>query len=935
MNNKVSGFGSLMQQAGTGAKVKAVNLVKNDPALAAVLSKLVKPTVANTGSHSGSSVNNTAAGMNQFHKSSNNVATNIRDSQTVLQMLPDMELPIQILVSSIISPKDMMSTELTYSSTAEHIPSDVMASLIDSTKSYFEQDYKIIPMLSKILRDALFEKGSYPIAVIPENAIDDIINNTGHSDSNKITLESFSSSFDNSGRIKNIGLLGESTVGKDNSANKGSNRPHLSLENFTKVVTTIHDTDIKPNPAMTGLDKCNFNLAVTDNFDLLKLPEINNVLRERRVMEAVKSPSMEAFTNRLSDAGLTNTVYKAGRQGYTPVVNIKTDDQLNRKSIGNPLILHLPAESVLNVFVPGSPEKHIAHFVMVDQTGNPVTTSNQINLYSELAGQSNDMASSLLRQAKSNYGIGAETDMDVEQKIKYTTQLYSEIVEQDLLSRLKNGVYGEGVQIANNEQIYQIMLARSLAQKFTQLLFIPGEQMTYFAFKYNADGTGKSLLDDMKMINSLRVALLLGDVHSSLRNSIGLTDVSFKLDEDDPHPQKTIEETITEIARTRSNLLPLGMSDPTDISNWLGRSSFQVAFSGHPGVPDIGITTNQSNSNYVKPDSDLSTELRKQSIMGMSLNPSVVDATYDAEFATAITANNLLLAKNVQRYQDQFTPMLSDNLRKVMMHSQTIVDKLKKIITNNLDVIIEKMKGNAPDQNFDGNKNKLVDSILIDFITTFNVTLPSPNTATLVNQVDALKEYKTALDEAIDSWISSDWFTSETAGEVANQVGVVKEVIKAYYIRKWMAENGVMTELAKLTMVNEQGKPEMNFFEENLKHIDSLSLSLSTLMAGLKPIKERGDLVNAAIGGEEGGGESTDDSTSDSEDSSGGGDGLDDMSLDDIGSDDTTAEEAPAEEPAKEEEDKDKPKEEESAKKEEADKKEEPKEANLNGEVPK
>lgn len=926
MSKQISEFGSVIQRANTGATVEAVKLINKSPETAAVLSKLVKNNVNQTRNDS-NLLTNAPGAFSQFQKSSNNVATNIRDAQTVKQMLPDMELPQTILVSSIISPKDMMSTELTYSSTCDEIPPNVMASLIDTAKKYFEEDYKIIPLLPKILKTILFEKGSYPIAVIPENAIDDIINNIGNKAAS-ISLETFQHSFSKEGEIKNIGILGPSTV---NDADTQHAQSKLGLENYSREINKEYKT------AISGRDKnnaeLNLNLGITDNPDILKLPEIKQVLRERRIMSAIKSPSMEAFNNRLTDIGLTNTIYKNSRQGYTPIVSVKTNDQLNRKSVGNPLILSLPPESVINIFVPGNPEKHIAHIVMLDQTGNPISTSNQINLYSELSSSRNSTATSLLQQARAAYGL-AENELTIEQQVKYTTQIYSEIVEKDLLSRLKNGVYGEGVEIANNQEIYQIMLARTLSQKYTQLLLIPGEQMTYMAFKYNADGTGKSLMDDLKLINSLRVALLLSDVHSSLRNSIGATNIEFKLDEDDPNPQKTIEEGLTEIVRARSNLLPLGMNDPSDIVNHLQRASFQVSFTGHPGLPDVGLTTSQVNTSYVKPDTDLSEDLRKQTIMGMSLNPSVVDASYEAEFATAITNNNLLLAKNVQQYQDMFTPQLSDNLRKIMMHSQSVNDKLRKIIESNLGDIVERIKQN--DDTFvldDKNKLVLIDTILVNFITTFNVSLPSPNTTTLRNQMDALKEYKEALELAIDAWISDTWLTTETMGEVANQVNVIKGIITSFYLRKYMAENGILTELAELTMVNEQGKPEMDFYEDNLKHIESLSVTLSSLMGGLKPIKERGDKVGEALGGVEESSGGSDDTGNTESDNPEGGDELDGMdlgddSLEDTGETptDTDNEEKAIEDTPAKEEDKDKPSD---------DTQEEKKEPNLNGEVPK
>ena len=164
--------------ANSGQRFPVMSLVRQDPSLAAVISKLI-PDQYNPPQY-GHDGNRTAPTPDYaaLKSVSEKVSQSKTDAQTIMQLLPDMELSAQILVSSIISPKDMNTTELVYSFAEGLLPSEVGAAMIGRVKQHFQQDYKIEPLLSTMLRDILFEAGSYPVAVIPENSIDEAINVT-------------------------------------------------------------------------------------------------------------------------------------------------------------------------------------------------------------------------------------------------------------------------------------------------------------------------------------------------------------------------------------------------------------------------------------------------------------------------------------------------------------------------------------------------------------------------------------------------------------------------------------------------------------------------------------------------------------------------------------------------------------------------------------
>jgi hypothetical protein len=903
---EIDSFRSAVAHAGSNMRVPALSLVRSDPNLATVISKLVPDQrIAHYGVDGNRQPEMPNTGL--LRETSERISQNVSDAQTVLQILPDMELAAQILVSCVLSPKDMTTTEITYSVTEGLLAPDVSSALIAEARGYFEQTYKIKPLLGKILRDMLFETGSYPVSVIPENSLDEVINGN-----RRITMEALSEVVYPDGSPRNRGLLGPALSAKAKTARKSAG---VSLEAFDAYIAP---EQVEVRMSLEGIINTqgvnDHPVVVSDNFDMLKIPEVNHKIREQRILSIVKSGAAKHFGRALesheasqrdlgnmNDRQLASLLYRQKNFAYKPITTLKTQDQLNRRSVGNPLVMHMPSESVIPVHIPGSPDKHVGFFVLLDADGHPVRKNPNEDYYQQLStrmtSQGNFASAMLAKVRQMNTGFDPRNARDLD----YSARVYGQMVEQDLLARLRNGVYTNGVAVAKKEEVWRIMLSRALAQQHTQLLFLPVELMTYFAFKYTDDGVGKSLMEDMKILNSLRSMLTFANVMAALKNSIGRTEVKLKLDPDDPNPQKTIEMAMHEIIRSRAAYFPVGVNRPMDIVDFLQRSNFEFTYEGHPGMPDVAVDFGEKSSNYVKPDTELEDTLRKRSIMGLGLSPENVDAGFNAEFATSVLHNNLLLSKRVMQMQEVFTPQLSDHLRKVIMNSEELTNKFREILDNNFEKLKNdlsdeaKQKLQAKDGSSEVLRQAIVDQFLHEFVMSFEATLPQPNTVTLENQLAALDKYIEGLDKTLDAYVSDKFYTSDMGGDTATHVATIKEVLKAYFIRQWMAENGVMPELSQLTTLGPDGKAAVDVMEAQKSHLEGLTKSIGGLLAGLQPSIKAGDkrLEKAGVGG---GSEPPATST---DTTGGGGDAFDFGGGPDLGLGDTPGgEAAPGGEPA-------------------------------------
>lgn len=778
----------------------------------------------------------------------NKTAANVVDAENMMQLLPDMELAKQVLVSSILSPVDMISTELTWSSTADAL-ADVKAPMLDVVKDYFENSYKITPKLSTWLEEILFTKGAYPVAVLPESSIDYAINSNS-----RVTTESLKDELDTHGRPISYGILG-------NPGTQGG--AAFGLESLSNEAVVAY------NPTVSKEGVANLYLDVTDNISVLKFPKLFERIREDRVNAAYgrRSVGMESDRRRDKehDNPTTGSVYPARNFSYTPVVKIRTLDELDKETVGHPLVFDPPVESVIPVHVPGSPDKHIGYFVVVDRHGNPVRAISSQDFYADLAYNASnmrEMSSQLLSQARrATEGRRQLNDL---QMFDEGSAVYTEIVESDLISRLKNGLLGENFQLAKPVEIYRMMFARACARMNTQLIYVPASLMTYMAFDYNEVGAGKSLLEATKVLGSIRAMTLFSNTMAGIKNSINHVGLNIELDPNDPDPDATVEILLTEYAKTRQAAYPIGASNPLDIISYLQNAGVEVATSGHPKYPETKVGIENKNANWGKVDTELDESLKKKHLMSFGVAPETVELSMGADFATSIVNSNILLAKRSIVYQDMFCPFISDHVQKYTLNSAILRQRLRDVLEANADKLQTK------------DKEKLdMDKVIDYFIRSIVVALPRPDLKRLEVQMIAFENYSTALDKVLPAFISGDMFDNSTMGDASNQISVTVAILKAYYQRRWLEENGVMTEMFDMVVSGDKERGAFDLLEQHETYMRSIGDSIYAFMTKASKYaavqtKAMGDLTNKYGSDMGSGGGGSDEGSGDNE---GGGEG--------------------------------------------------------------
>lgn len=775
----------------------------------------------------------------------------IRDNQNIIQLLPDIKQSIEIIIGTILSPKDMMNPSLTFK-TSSKVLGEHTGALLNYLRNYFVGSYKLEDKLSDMLWDILGKTGSYPMAVLPETAVDYLINSNS-----RITMEDVTATlFTDNGHIGSLGLLANS------SKKESVSTEELDFLSFMRTVSVENYADTTRDSFDQTLGDAALGIQVLDNFDALKLPLLRNkvsrqathdVIQRRRESineERIKVLRKDSFEDiRVDTSDYTRSpneqkdlakLYADRQFRSMPIMRVRSRDSLDRETMGHPLVIKLPTESVIPVFNPMDPKDHIGYYVMMEPNGYAIRLSDLDNMYKMLQTSSNVASSSsvlsFVLQQSANAGSAAQYDiskMTMMEGIGHAQPIYQQMVERELLDRISRGSVGSGLKLANVETPMLIMLSRALQGKQTQALYIPAEILSYLAVDYDEFGLGKTLLDDSKMIAALRSMNMIVNSIASSKNAITKRVLNADLDPAEKNPQKAIQMVMHEYIKGTQAEYPI-INNPVDQINYLQMAGVQVNIGEHPRLPSTKIGVDYLDNQYKPIDTTFDDWLKKIHIQATGLSPEVVEGAGSADFATQTVLANVLSARRIDMLSVKFCTSLSEFVRTYTYNSQILMDGLVELVKSN------KIKLRSE------NRVLTEKEVAVYFLNTVTVSLPPPDTTKIKEQKEAFENQAQFYEEALKYFFDPEFLTEEDLGKLGNMDSIVKhqKFMKAHFMREWMQENGVMTELFDIIGIGEDGKPLIDFNEKRDHYMEQISQTIMPMM--MKSMKRSGD-INAKM----------------------------------------------------------------------------------------
>lgn len=822
----------------------------------------------------------------------NTTIGNIRDARNLFQVLPDMDYARQILISATISPGDLTDTKVLYSIKDTSMDSNLSGPLLRKVQEFFDNSYRIRPLLHPMLNDVMFETGSYPILIMPESSIDRIINSDNYGG---VSMESALQTLDGhlreetdgNGNYVPWGILGNSTAAKE----KVDSYTGVSFESLTfgsdtragayngdiqfsgmKVSLEQLLVDVDENKeARTKLTEASAKavklvegkgstITVSDNLTILKRPMVvdakrklavrriyGSKLHQRASLESrAQSGDKDAARNL---AAVERSMYQKRRYQHVPVQPLLTHAQTGLETYGHPLVMHLPSESVIPIHVPGNPSEHVGYYVMLDIDGNPINVADQSSYYDDIRSQMNNVdsyASQIIQQARRGFeGSGGLQNEIVDELGK----VYSDTVERDLLARLRSGALSGNYELGKTENINRIMFSRHMKGQKTVMLFVPPEMMTYIAFDYNEFGVGKSVLEDGKILGSIRASIMLANTLATLNNAVGGKTVEIGLDPEDEDPVSTVEFMLSEHAKVNSQGFSkiIGSTHPLGLADQIQNHGVNVVVSGNSRYPETTFNVNQREGQNKPVDAEFEETMRRRHIQMFGLSPEVMEGINQSDFATTVVQNNLMLLKRVIQSQEKFEPFLTDFVRRYVLNSGIFLTEMRQLISDNKQYLPDHIKG---DPNLQDDMLQ-VDAFLYEFIEALSVGLPAPEVGDIKKSMESFDSYSEALDKVIDAYMNEEMFAADSSIGMEELIPNVKAVVKAEFQRRWLRHNNVMPELDVFNTVSEEeGSPVFDLLEASAEHLDGLNNSISEYVKKVvKAAKRRAKVLEKITAG--------------------------------------------------------------------------------------
>lgn len=795
------------------------------------------------------------------------------DNENAINLMPEIEWACRVLVSSILSPKDMTKRDLIYNIDLDWIPPSAKAAILEQVKKEMESVYDYGNSLYHIFKEALFTKGSHPRLVLPEAAVDRIINS-----GETLTMESLGDIYSPDKKsLKRKGYFGAHPRFNKTSDSFITMESYARAKNINGSNSSDEAFIIELDPELVSKDTSISNknqlistlemISITDNFEALKLPSYLEVIAASERQKLAGRPEIslgdmsflkkggestnESFINpapvsknsKLNPNEFRNAVYKGAPNNMVTHLQIPGRSSLKRRSVGRPLVLSLPSEAVIPVHIPGDPRRKLGYLIMVGENGHPIsleaadqTIARGRAMFNSLNGSNSTgkdaMGSMILSKAARNLTGGQQVT-----KFRELSKIFEQLVEENIIPRLMNGAYPGGAEIADTADLYTLMLSRTLCSMRTRLIFVPAEMITYFAFDYHSNGMGKSLLDANKMLIAFRAGLLLTRMTGEMRNSIPLTKITMKFDEDDADWEKTWEEASDAITKTRQPQYPLSTLAVNDLMDWVHRAGFVWSFENHPRLPDTGFDFEKISHENPLPDKEFYDGLGRQIYMGFGIPPELMDSTYDPEFAIAVASRNIMFTQTILEHQKVASGLMTEDHHRLIMSDGLMLNEIVAVVKSKWGEITSKLPDDKKDA-FEADPIRFAIDLVETIVTSITVSLPQPDATTIENQQERYQEYSDFVDMTLKNFVSDSLISPDIAPELAGKITAMIPSIEAALKRKFMADNNILPELFEISMVDEEGRPSFDLLQITEDHLAGLAVNLMGFAKAIVPIEQ-------------------------------------------------------------------------------------------------
>lgn len=804
---------------------------------------------------------------------------------------PELEQSRILVSSSIMSPNDLQDGEFTF--TFDNVPGieddpELAAALAQVYDDHFNKLLKWSLKSYDWIGDIQYKQGAVPILLLPQATVDEVRNRTMKDVIHDKKSDDPEYMF-GPGMADFFGVPRDQAKGTDNDDFLYSEqvltwrevlsqqRPSEvleelvpSMESFGLSVPTKYRTESR-----ASLDDAKYgDMYVAGMEDMIvnlrKKLEEGDVIRVSENPEIVKFGTIKSLKNKQAVYEKLSKKYLFDRRHYPVEEGIVLNaNPKNYKHHGHPIVMELPVESVIPIYVPGAPSEHLGYFILLDNFGRPLT------IEASGMGDTGGTRSCSPGDASAAYEavFGSNCARSFSQKSEMTaagSMIFESLLNKYIFARIKGIIGRDDVSLSRFNAIATVMFQRLMEHKKTVLLYVPTSMLHYLAFDYRKNGTGTSKPEEAMFLLSLRTTLLCASLVAMINDSIEKKKIEIGVDEKEANLEGVMD-LVANIFIERNKLT--GSIDPSEIMRDIYSNSLTIVPKNVPGLQDLSVeVTNGNNGQSTRADSELLDKLSELLLSHYDVPPAALNSMNEPEFARSLTTYNLFFAKKITRYQNIYCGLMAKLIQDYTFFSppfQRAITKIldangKKRMKDKLPPSAEKLK-DKDTNNYERDLSVMADMVL----SNVEVHLPRPRLVVDKTQFEEIRQFMGNLDEISNRLFDNEMIPSDDS-EAANGMTVARATWRRQQIMNFL------TNIGRFDMV------DMPDFDE-IDHEEIIS-NIQVMQNLNKHLTDHRNNIGNSMAEESGGfGDSYG-----SDDTGMGGDfgesGGDEMSMDDMGS---------------------------------------------------
>jgi len=644
-----------------------------------------------------------------------------RDVNDILILFPDINLAIDMMVSSIISPNDFENVTFNVSNMSNKIPSNILAILNDIMTQELANYYDLTEKLPHMTYEAFATKGAYVEIVVSTTSMFNFFKERHNTiDKNGTTIEALSDVIDR----------------------------YVGHSSNTRVVK-VNDKSI----------------SISSDLNLLCIGDAyTDLLAEKKALDKKGKVGLELDVISQLNSYFEAEAIKRDNKGVIQL-SYSTPTDLR------PHNLVLDPNSVIPLYASGDKRDIYGAFVIIDtETGKPIDTAKYQYIQEEqLKEQEKNDVFTLTSLIVAEAEKGRKKDLEKAPELKIS------VAERELVRRNIEAIASEFIdpKLLDNDTVkfvQAVSMAEGLLKSGTSIIYIPKEQLFYLAFNYRENGTGKPILEDIYSLASMRALLFYSRVNAQIEGSITKTKVKVEIPSQD-NPKVRIPEIDKYILNNIKKKVPWGITNPSLISSWIQRAGLNVEYV-HDTLPKYEVDVMESGRELHEPNEDLEKTIKDRITARIGMTPEVVEnGMADANFAAGIIAEKGMLAKRVYMKQLVLNRGLNQYARIIGLNDGVVYNRLISAIESNYDEIINSFSDEFKDKlkNIKVDKDGMAKYLVNDYFNYIDITLPKPNVNDEEVKTDHFNNFKDNLSDVVDFFFD-DAGISDLLGDKSDDI---------------------------------------------------------------------------------------------------------------------------------------------------------------------